>query len=191
LKAKAAVKDIARVLGRSPSDGDMITKLIPADPKMTLRHAVADPAELKALIEGEPWVKEVFDEAFALEGLNRNVGIHAAGVIIGDQRLDNVVPLSRGAHEEVVAQFVAGFCESLGLLKMDFLGLRTLTVIQDAIDNIKKSRGFELDWAKVPSTTRRPTNCSPRATRSRSSSWSPPASRTSAASSAWRPSSTS
>jgi len=146
LKAKAVVKDIARVMGRTPAEGDMITKLIPADPNMTLHKAKEQAPDLRSLLEKEPWVQEIFKYAEPLEGLNRNMGIHAAGVIIGDQRLAALVPLGRGAHDEVITQLPAQPCESLGLLKMDFLGLRTLTVIQDAIDNIKKSRGIELDW---------------------------------------------
>ncbi len=150
LKAKAVVKDIARVMGRTPAEGDMITKLIPADPNMTLHKAKEQAPDLRALLDKEAWVQEVFKYAEPLEGLNRNMGIHAAGVIIGDQRLAALVPLGRGAHDEVITQLPAGPCESLGLLKMDFLGLRTLTVIQDAIDNIKKSRDFDLDWDKTP-----------------------------------------
>lgn len=150
LKAKAAVKDIARVLGRTPQEGDKISKLIPNDPKMTLAKAVKESPDLKTLIDQEAWVQEIFTDAIKLEGLNRNMGIHAAGVIIGDQRLDNLVPLGRGAGEEVITQYVAPLCESIGLLKMDFLGLRTLTVIADAVDNIKKSRGIDLDIDNIP-----------------------------------------
>ena len=150
LKAKAVLKDIARVLGRSFGEGDMITKLVPEDPKMNLKKAQEESQELRELIAKEAWVKEVFDYAGPLEGLNRNMSIHAAGVIIGDQRLDNLVPLALGAGDETITQFSAVPCESLGLLKMDFLGLRTLTVIQDAVDNIKKSKNIDLDISKIP-----------------------------------------
>ena len=150
LKAKAVIKDVARALGRTPAEGDRVSKLIPADPKMTLAKALKESPDLKALLETEPWVKGVFDDAAPLEGINRNMSIHAAGVIIGDQRLDNVVPLARGAGNEVITQFPSVPCESLGLLKMDFLGLKTLTVIQDAVDNIKRHRGLDLDMSKIP-----------------------------------------
>ena len=150
LKPKAVLKDVARVMGRSFNEGDMITKLLPEDLKMTLRKAQDESPELRELIAKEPWVKEIFDYAAPLEGLNRNMSIHAAGVIIGDQRLDNLVPLALGAGDEVITQFSAAPCEKLGLLKMDFLGLRTLTVIQDAIDNIKKSRNIDIDISKIP-----------------------------------------
>ena len=149
LKAKAVIKDVARVMGLNFSDGDKITKLIPTDPKMTLTKAKAEVPELVELIETDPVVAEIFEYAEVLEGVNRNMSIHAAGVIIGDQRLDNLVPLARGAGGEVITEFPAVPCEDLGLLKMDFLGLRTLTVIQEAVDNVKISKGIEIDWDKT------------------------------------------
>ncbi len=149
LKARAVIKDVARVLGHSFEEGDRITKLIPADPKMTLKKA-RQSKELASLIDNEAWVSEIFEYAQTLEGVNRQLGTHAAGVIIGDQPLDNLVPLARGAKKEIITQFPAGPCENLGLLKMDFLGLKTLTVIQNAIDNIKRNRDIELDISKIP-----------------------------------------
>ncbi|MCP3964967.1 MAG: DNA polymerase III subunit alpha [Lentisphaerae bacterium] len=148
LKAKAVIKDVARVLGRTFEEGDRITKLIPADPKMTLAKARQESEDLRKLIDSEPYVQEIFKYAEVLEGINRQMGIHAAGVIIGDQRLDNLVPLARGAKSEVITEFSAVPCEELGLLKMDFLGLKTLTVIQHAVDNIRKHTP-DFDIAKV------------------------------------------
>ena len=145
LKAKAVLKDVARALSRTPAEGNMITKTVPDDPKMTLSKAVKESPDLKALLEREPWVQEVFSYARPLEMLNRQMGIHACGVIISNQPLANLLPLGRGAHEEVITQYTAPLCESVGLLKMDFLGLRTLTLIQDALDNIYKSRGIRID----------------------------------------------
>ena len=150
LKAKAVIKDVARVLGHTFEEGDRITKLIPPDPKMNLKKAVKESEELRKLIEAEPYVQEIFKYAEVLEGINRQMGIHAAGVIIGDQRLDNLVPLTRGAKGEVITSFPAVPCEELGLLKMDFLGLKTLTVIQTAVDNVKQTCGIELDMSNVP-----------------------------------------
>ncbi len=150
LKAKAVIKDVARVLGHDFEKGNQLTKLIPADPKMTLKKAKEESKELSELIKNESWVKEIFEYAEVLEGINRQMGIHAAGVIIGDQRLDNLVPLSNGAGKEVITEFPAGNCEELGLLKMDFLGLKTLTIIHDACENIKKTRGIDLDISKIP-----------------------------------------
>jgi len=148
LKAKAVIKDVARVLGFEPRDGDKITKLIPGSPN-TLEDAKEGNHELCNLIKSESWVNEVFVNAEPLVGLNRNMSIHAAGVIIGDQRLDNLVPLAKGSSDEIITQFSAVPCESLGLLKMDFLGLRTLTILQDAVDNIAKSRNLTLDMSKI------------------------------------------
>lgn len=149
LKAKAVIKDVARVLDQPFEVGDRITKLIPNDPKMTLAKAL-EIKELQDLINNDPIVKQIFQHAEILEGQNRQMGIHAAGVIIGDQRLDNLVPLARGADSEVITQFPAVPCESLGLLKMDFLGLRTLTIIQNACDLVKKSQGIEIDISRIP-----------------------------------------
>ncbi|MDD5729040.1 MAG: DNA polymerase III subunit alpha, partial [Victivallales bacterium] len=150
LKAKAVIKDVARVLGHTFEESDRISKLIPADPKMTLERAVKESKDLRLLLEKEPYVQEIFKYAEVLEGINRQMGIHAAGVIIGDQRLDNLVPLTRGAKGEIITSFPAVPCEQLGLLKMDFLGLKTLTVIQAAVDNIKEIRGIDLDIDSIP-----------------------------------------
>lgn len=150
LKPKAVVKDVARVLGFDFEFGNKLTKLIPEDPKMTLEKAVEQSKELAALIGSDPDVARVFEFAKVLEGLNRQSGIHAAGVIIGDQHLDNLVPLARSASDSMVVPFPAAPCESQGLLKMDFLGLRTLTIIKNALDMIKQNYGVELDMMKIP-----------------------------------------
>lgn len=145
LKAKAVIKDVARALGHPYDVGDRITKLIQDNPKATLQTVQEESKELRQLIADNDHIQEIFKLAAPLEGLNRNMSIHAAGVIIGDQRLDNLIPLAKGASGEVITQFPAVPCEDLGLLKMDFLGLRTLTIIQDAVDNIRKSRGINID----------------------------------------------
>ncbi|MFA6816109.1 MAG: DNA polymerase III subunit alpha, partial [Lentisphaeria bacterium] len=158
LKAKAVIKDVARAMGRSVQDSTMLTKLIPTDPKMTLQKALdGDPGhnippseELKHLLETEPWVQELWKYAKVLEGKNRNMSIHAAGVIIGDQPVANIAPIARGAGNEPITQFSAVPCESLGLLKMDFLGLKTLTLIQDALDLIKKNTGRHIESNDIP-----------------------------------------
>ena len=150
LKAKAVIKDVARVLGHDFAAGDRITKLIPAEPKMTLAKALKESRELRQLLDSEPYVQEIFKYAEVLEGVNRQMGIHAAGVIIGDQHLDNLVPLTRGAKGEIITSFPAVPCEELGLLKMDFLGLKTLTVIQTALDNIKETRNIDINIDDIP-----------------------------------------
>ena len=150
LKAKAVIKDVGRALGCSFNDVNAITRLVPADPKMTLDTALEKSPELQQLAESEEWVGNIFRHSKVLEGLNRNMSIHAAGVIIGDQPLADIVPLCRGAGDEVITQYSAGPCEDLGLLKMDFLGLRTLTIIQDALDLIAANRGVSMSSSEIP-----------------------------------------
>ncbi len=150
LKAKAVVKDVARVLGFDFEFGNRLSKMIPEDPKMTLDKAVEQNKELGEAIESDPQIKQVWKFAKVLEGLNRQTGIHAAGVIIGDQRLDNLVPLARSASDSMVVPFPAHPCEEQGLLKMDFLGLRTLTIIKNALNMIKKDFGVVIDPMKIP-----------------------------------------
>lgn len=107
-------------------------------------------AELEAKINSEPWCQELWKYAKTLEGLNRNMSIHAAGVIIGDMPVADVAPIARGAGDEPITQFPAIPCESLGLLKMDFLGLKTLTIIQDALDLVGESTGQKIYSDKIP-----------------------------------------
>ena len=149
LKAKAVIKDVGRVLGYSFDQRNKITKLMPNEPKTTLESSKINNDELTNLLDNESWVKEIFEYSEPLEGLNRNMSIHAAGVIIGDQPLHNLVPLSKGSNGEIITQFSAIPCENLGLLKMDFLGLRTLTIIQDTVDNIYRTRNIKIDISKI------------------------------------------
>ena len=144
LKAKAVLKDVTRAIGRPFEDGLRLTKLVPNDPKMNLEKALEGNSELNRLRKTETWVDEVFNYSKPLEGLSRNMSIHAAGVIIGDQPLTNLIPLARGQGNEVITQYPAGPCEALGLLKLDFLGLRTLTIIQDTCDLIKNGKQTQL-----------------------------------------------
>ena len=150
LKAKAVVKDVARVLDFSFEEGNKLTKMIPDDLKMTIPKAIEQSQEIADLIANDPRVAKVFSFARILEGLNRQAGVHAAGVIIGDQRLDNLVPLSRSATGDMVVQYPKEPCENLGLLKMDFLGLRTLTIIRNALDMIKEQHGVDINLSKLP-----------------------------------------
>ena len=150
LKAKAVVKDVSRALGRSFSEGNQICKMIEADPKMTLKKAYDQSEDLRNFIKDQPWAQEVWHFSEILEGLNRNMSMHAAGVIICDTRVSNVCPISKGANDEPTTQFPAVPSESLGLLKMDFLGLRNLTIIQDALDLIYKNRGIKLTSSSIP-----------------------------------------
>lgn len=149
LKTKAVLKDVARVMGKSFQESNMITGLIPEGAK-NLKEALSESSKLNNLKENEEWVGKLFRLSFVLEGINRNKSIHAAGVIIGDQPLSNLVPLSKGSGNEAVTQFPGPPCEELGLLKMDFLGLRTLTVIQDTLDIIKHTRNIKLESWDIP-----------------------------------------
>ncbi len=150
LKAKQVLKDVARVLGRSFEEGNRLTKLVPDGPNVTLESALKESGELREAREKDAWVDEVIRYAEPLEGLKRQLGIHAAGVIIGDQTLTDLIPLARGSGDEVITQYEAKPCEKLGLQKMDFLGLRTLTIIQDTCEFVTKNHGVELKPNEIP-----------------------------------------
>lgn len=137
LGAKSVLRDVSRVMGVSYGEADRIAKMIEAKPGVTLSKEWEAKPELRELIESSSTYQELWDYALKLEGLTRNVGIHAAGVVIGDRNLDEHVPLTRGNEGEVVTQFDMGAITEVGLLKMDFLGLKNLTVIQDAVGHIK------------------------------------------------------
>jgi DNA polymerase-3 subunit alpha len=147
--AKSVVRDVGRVLGWSYGDADRLSKMIPSDLKMTLAKAREQNPELKAYLETDANAQQLWQYATFLEGLSRNAGIHAAGIVIGDQPLDNFIPLTRGSEDEVVAQFAMGPLTDVGMLKMDFLGLKTLTVIKDAVDFVRQ-RHPDFDLDKVP-----------------------------------------
>src|SRR5438477_478214 len=134
LKAKSVVRDVGRVLGWSYRDADRIAKMIPNELNITLDAAVGKNAELKRALASEPATRQLFDHAKVLEGLSRNAGVHAAGVVIADRDLSDYIPLCRDVKgNDVISQYAMGPLNDLGLLKMDFLGLKTLTVIEDAL----------------------------------------------------------
>ncbi|MGB8354403.1 MAG: DNA polymerase III subunit alpha [Chthoniobacteraceae bacterium] len=130
--AKSVVRDVGRVMGLGYSEGDRIAKMIPNELNMTLKSAAEKNPDLKKAIETETSTRQLWEYATTLEGLTRNVGVHAAGVVISDRDLSEYIPLTRGNANEVVSQYAMGPLTDLGLLKMDFLGLKTLTVIRDA-----------------------------------------------------------
>ena len=132
------IRDVSRVMGVSYGEADRIAKMIEAKPGVTLSKEWDSKPELKELIESSSTYRELWDYALKLEGINRNVGVHAAGVVIGDRPLDEHVPLTRGNEGEVVTQYDMGAITEVGLLKMDFLGLKNLTVIQDAVEHIRR-----------------------------------------------------
>jgi len=135
--AKSVIRDVARVMGISYGEADMISKMIEAKPGVKLAGEFEEKAELRELIESSSTYQELWDYALKLEGMSRNVGVHAAGVVIGDRALDEHVPLTRGNEGEVVTQYDMGAITDVGLLKMDFLGLKNMTVIQEAVDHIR------------------------------------------------------
>jgi DNA polymerase-3 subunit alpha len=139
LKARSVVRDVARVMGLSVRDGDRIAKMIPNELNITLSSAAERNPELKRAVASEPQTKQLMQHAMALEGLSRSAGVHAAGVVISDRDLSDYVPLCRDVKgNDIVSQYSMNPLNDLGLLKMDFLGLKTLTVIEDALNLIRK-----------------------------------------------------
>ncbi|WP_249997851.1 DNA polymerase III subunit alpha [Actinoplanes sp. M2I2] len=161
IKAKAAIKDSARVLGYPFAVGDRITKALPPDvmgkgiplsgifDKEHKRYSEA--GEVRTLYDTDPDVKKVIDTARGIEGLIRQTGVHAAGVIMSAEPIIDHIPLMRRpADGVIITQFDYPTCETLGLLKMDFLGLRNLTILDDAVKNIKLNHGLDLDLLTLP-----------------------------------------
>ena len=145
LKAKAVVRDVGRVMDLPYALCDSISKMIPNDLGMTLQKALDMSTELRELYQGDEQVHELIEVSKRLEGLPRHSSMHAAGVVICQKPVDEYVPLSLGSDGSVTTQFVMTTLEELGLLKMDFLGLRTLTVIRDAVRLVEKNTGKKID----------------------------------------------
>ena len=148
MKAKAAVRDVGRAINMSYGDVDVVAKAIPFDLKMTIDKALDMNAELRASYEEDRRVKELLDTAKALEGMARHASTHAAGVVISKKSINEYVPLYL-AEKGISTQFTMGTIEELGLLKMDFLGLRNLTVIRDALELIEKNHGVTINLSKM------------------------------------------
>ena len=149
LAAKAAVRDVVRVLDLPYSTGSEIIDLIPAELNITLPDALKKSKQLRAEYETNSTVQKILDLAIKLEGIPRNFSTHAAGIVISKSPLTDFVPVQI-SNNTLVTQYDKDKIEELGLLKMDFLGLRTLTIIDEAVANIKKSRGINLDIEKIP-----------------------------------------
>lgn len=137
MKAKAAVRDVGRALGMTFGETDRIAKLIPEEMKMTIAKALDREPDLRTLAASDPKVARLLDVSKRLEGLARHASTHAAGVVISDLPMTEYVPLYRGKNNEIVTQWDMKRVEKSGLVKFDFLGLKTMTVIQDALDNIR------------------------------------------------------
>jgi DNA polymerase III subunit alpha len=149
MAAKAAIKDVGRALDMPYGEVDRIAKMIPPTLGITLDKALADKGPLQQAYESDPKVKEVIDAALRLEGLIRGAGVHAAGVVIAPQPLTELVPVSRAKNEDIVTSYDMGAVEKMGLLKMDFLGLTTLTVIDDCLKLIEKGTGEKINMATI------------------------------------------
>ena len=149
LAAKGVVRDVGRVLDMPYARCDAIAKMIPGDLGMTLEKALKQSPDLRSAYNDDPEVKYLIDMSMRLEGLPRHTSMHAAGVVISRTSVDEYVPLSKAADGTITTQFTMTTLEELGLLKMDFLGLRTLTVIQNAVEAIKKNRDLVLDMDQI------------------------------------------
>jgi len=149
LAARGVIRDVGRVMDLPYSLCDQVSKMVPAELNITLDLALQKNPELKTLYESDEQVKKLIDMSKRLEGLPRHTSMHAAGVVISRTSIDEYVPLSRGADGTIVTQFTMTTLEELGLLKMDFLGLRTLTVIQDAVKMIEKDYGVKIDLEHI------------------------------------------
>lgn len=137
MKAKGVIKDVARALGIEYARAEQIAKLIPDDLKMTLDKALEQEAELRKLYDTDPTITNLFDTARRLEGLARHASTHAAGLVVSDQPMEEYLPLYTGKRGEIVTQFDGPMTEAAGLVKFDFLGLKTMTLIDDTLENIR------------------------------------------------------
>src|SRR5271170_1317234 len=150
MAAKAAIKDVGRALDMPYGEVDRIAKMIPTTIGITIDQALKDSPTLAGAYEGDPKIKELIDAALRLEGLVRGAGVHAAGVVIAPKPLTELVPVTRAKNDDIVTAYDMKAVEKMGLLKMDFLGLTTLTVIDDALKLIKSTTGKDVDMAMVP-----------------------------------------
>jgi DNA polymerase III subunit alpha len=150
MAAKAAIKDVGRALDMPYGEVDRIAKMIPPTIGITIDQALKDSPTLSGAYESDPKIKELIDAALRLEGLVRGAGVHAAGVVIAPKPLTELVPVTRAKNDDIVTAYDMKAVEKMGLLKMDFLGLTTLTVIDDALKLIKSTTGKVVDMSTVP-----------------------------------------
>ena len=150
MAAKAAIKDVGRAMDIPYADVDRIAKMVPATLNIKLEDAIRESPGLQQAYDSEPQVRQLLDTARKLEGLVRNAGVHAAGVVISPRPLTELVPLHRTKNDEIVTAFDMVAIEKMGLLKMDFLGLTTLTILDDTVKLIAQTRGEQIDLAALP-----------------------------------------
>ncbi|MGB2697414.1 MAG: DNA polymerase III subunit alpha, partial [Candidatus Zixiibacteriota bacterium] len=150
MAARGVIRDVGRVLGMPYSEVDRIAKMIPFEPDMTLKKALDMQPDLAGLSESDPQIKRLISLSQTLEGLTRHASTHAAGVVIAPTNLTEYVPLYMSAKDEITTQYDMKGIEDIGLLKMDFLGLRTLTVIDDTLRVLREDRNVNIDLDKIP-----------------------------------------
>src|SRR6188472_1544793 len=150
MKARAVVRDVGRVMEMSVAEVDRVAKMIPPTLDMTLDAAIAEVPQLAEMERADERVRELLAVARRLEGMTRHASVHAAGVVIAPKAITEYAPLYKGARDEIVTQWSMKEIERVGLLKMDFLGLSTLTLIYDAIDEIERTTGEKLDIDHIP-----------------------------------------
>lgn len=147
MKAKGAIRDVGRVLGTELKTVDKLAKLIPEGPKMNLTKALEESQELNQLVASDPELQAIWKYAIKIEGMTRHASTHAAGVVIADRDLTDYIPIYKTPKEKMpLTQFNMTQVEEMGLLKMDFLGIRNLSIIQRAENWLKERRGIEVDW---------------------------------------------
>lgn len=150
MKAKNAIRDVGRVLGVDLKTVDRIAKLIPEGQKVNLRSALEETEELKGVLQSDTTAKQIFDYALQVEGMVRHASTHAAGVVIADQPLTNYLPLYKTPKEVgALTQFTMGQVEEIGLLKMDFLGIKNLSIIQRVENWLREREGITIEWDKI------------------------------------------
>jgi len=150
MKARAVVRDVGRALDIPYADVDRVAKQIPATLDITLDKALAENPALRQAEAADPRVKELLEIARRLEGMTRHASVHAAGVVIAPRPLTEFVPLYKGQRDEITTQWGMKEIERIGLLKMDFLGLTTLTLLHDAVEHIRETRGEQVDLDAIP-----------------------------------------
>lgn len=150
MAARGAIRDVGRVLGMPYKEVDKIAKLVPPGPKVTIEEALSDSPELAKLVKGDPQIMRLIEVAKKIEGLPRHASQHAAGVIVAPAPLTEFTPLQKMSDGSIVTQYSMKPLEKLGLLKVDFLGLRTLTMVSDVIENVRKSKGISIDIDRIP-----------------------------------------
>lgn len=152
MASRAAIKDVGRALNMPYADVEKIGKLIPPPVRgrnVSISQALEQVPELKAATQADPRVKDLVELALRVEGCSRHTSVHAAGVVISPRPLHELVPITKSVKDEFTSQYPMGDLEKVGMLKMDFLGLTTLTIIADCLNALKAKTGIEIDWAKI------------------------------------------